>query len=59
VAIGAVTTFAAMDELVEIRRSRRARRWTLSVPWGDAVTLTVPAAMSDAEIAGVLASHRE
>ena len=48
-----------MDELVEIRRSRRARRWTLTVPWGDHVVLTVPAGMTDGEIDGVLASHRD
>jgi predicted metal-dependent hydrolase len=48
-----------MDELVEIRRSGRARRWTLAVPWGDHVVLTVPAAMSNAEIDEVLASHRD
>ena len=48
-----------MDELVEIRRSRRARRWTLAVPWGDPVVLTVPAGMPEPEIEGVLAAHRE
>jgi predicted metal-dependent hydrolase len=48
-----------VDELVDIRRSRRARRWTLTVPWGDHVVLTVPAAMSDGEIDEVLASHRD
>jgi hypothetical protein len=48
-----------MDELVEIRRSRRARRWTLTVPWGDRVVLTVPAGMSEVDIDEVLASHRD
>jgi hypothetical protein len=48
-----------MDELVEIRRSRRARSWTLTVPWGDHVVLTVPSAMPHSEIDEVLASHRE
>jgi predicted metal-dependent hydrolase len=48
-----------MDELVEVRRSRRARRWTLTVPWGDAVVLTVPAAMPQQEIDAVLSAHRE
>ena len=48
-----------MDELVEIRRSRRARRWTLTVPWGDQLVLTVPAAMPEREIEAVLASHRD
>jgi len=49
----------AMDELVEVRRSRRARRWTLTVPWGDAIVLTVPVGMPESEIEAVLASHRE
>jgi predicted metal-dependent hydrolase len=48
-----------VDELVEIRRSRRARRWTLTVPWGDQVVLTVPVGMSEREVAAVLQSHRE
>jgi predicted metal-dependent hydrolase len=48
-----------VDELVEIRRSRRARRWTLTVPWGDHVVLTVPAGMTDGEIDDVLGSHRD
>ena len=48
-----------MDELVEVRRSRRVRRWTLSVPWGEPPRLTVPAWMPDSEIDRVLESHRE
>jgi predicted metal-dependent hydrolase len=48
-----------MDELVEVRRSRRARRWTLTVPWGEPVVLTVPGWMSHPEIEAVLASHRD
>ncbi|MES1247972.1 MAG: M48 family metallopeptidase [Actinomycetota bacterium] len=48
-----------MDELVEVRRSRRARRWTLSVPWGEPTLLVAPPWMSDDEIAKVIASHRE
>jgi len=48
-----------MDELVEIRRSRRARRWTLTVPWGEPVRLTVPSLMTDREIEAVLELHRE
>ena len=47
-----------MDELVEIRRSVRARRWTLTVPWGDPVVLTVPAKMPAAEIEAVIAAQR-
>src|SRR6266571_2803538 len=48
-----------MDELVEIRRSRRARRWTLTIPWGEPVLLTVPARMPADEVAAVIESHRE
>jgi predicted metal-dependent hydrolase len=48
-----------MDELIEVRRSRRARRWTLSLPWGGPPTLTVPAWMADDEIDGIIESHRE
>jgi predicted metal-dependent hydrolase len=48
-----------VDELVEVRRSRRARRWTLSVPWGEPVVLTVPMWMPQGEIEVVIASHRE
>jgi predicted metal-dependent hydrolase len=48
-----------VDELVEVRRSRRARRWTLTVPWGDPVVLTVPASMPQREIEAVLAGHRD
>ena len=47
-----------MDELVEIRRSRRARRWTLTVPWGEPARLTVPLSSSQDEIDEVLQSHR-
>jgi predicted metal-dependent hydrolase len=48
-----------VDEFVEIRRSRRARRWTLTVPWGEQVVLTVPAGMADAEIEAVIAAHQD
>jgi predicted metal-dependent hydrolase len=48
-----------MDELIEVRRSRRARRWTLSLPWGGPPTLTVPAWMADDEIDAIIESHRE
>ncbi len=47
-----------MDELVEIRRSRRARHWTLTVPWGAPTRLTVPPSLSQTEIDEVLDSHR-
>ena len=48
-----------MDELVEVRRSRRARRWTLSVPWGAPTTLTVPASMPGADVDRIVAAHRD
>ena len=48
-----------MDELVEVRRSRRARRWTLSVPWGAPTRLTVPSWMPDGEVDGIVAAHRD
>ena len=48
-----------MHELVEVRRSRRAKRWTVTVEWGEPATLTVPACMSDAEIERVLDEHHE
>ena len=47
-----------MDELVDIRRSRKARRWTLTVPWGSPAMLTVPRWMDDDEIDEVLESHQ-
>lgn len=42
---------------VVIRRSPRARRWRLEVPWGEPALLTVPRGMTRAEIEGVLAEH--
>src|SRR3954471_8551435 len=39
---------------VDVRRSRRARRWRLEVPWGEAPRLTVPRSMSQAEVKRVL-----
>jgi hypothetical protein len=47
-----------MDELVEIRRSRRARRWTLTARWGEPAVLTVPAAMPAHEIDAVIDAQR-
>jgi predicted metal-dependent hydrolase len=46
-----------MDE-VEVRRSRRARRWRLEVPWGEPVRLTVPWSMSQVEVDQVLREKR-
>ena len=48
-----------MHELVEVRRSRRVKRWSLTVPWGEPVTLTAPAGMSEAEIERVIADNLE
>jgi predicted metal-dependent hydrolase len=48
-----------LDELVVVRRSRRARRWIIDLPWGEPARLTVPAWMSDAEIDRVLYEHRD
>jgi predicted metal-dependent hydrolase len=48
-----------VDELIEVRRSRRARRWTLSVPWGAPPTLTVPTWMPAADVDRVIDAHRE
>jgi predicted metal-dependent hydrolase len=48
-----------VHELVEVRRSRRARRWTLLVPWGEATVLIAPTWMSEDEVDRVLDSHRD
>jgi predicted metal-dependent hydrolase len=53
-----VTSVYTMDELIEVRRSRRARRWTLSLPWGAPPMLSVPSWMSDREIERIVDSHR-
>jgi predicted metal-dependent hydrolase len=45
-------------EAVEVRRSQRARRWRLEVPWGEPARLTVPRWMSRAEVEQVLAEKR-
>jgi predicted metal-dependent hydrolase len=47
-----------VDELVEIRRSKRARRWTLVVPWGAPARLTVPHSMPASAAADVIEAHR-
>ena len=41
-----------------MRRSRQARRWTLSVPWGAPAQLTVPAWMPASDVERVLDAHR-
>ena len=45
-------------ETVEVRRSPRARRWRLEVPWGEPARLTVPRWMSGTEIESVLEERR-
>jgi len=42
-----------------VRRSRRARRWTLRAPWGEAATLTVPARLPEREVRRIVAEHRD
>jgi predicted metal-dependent hydrolase len=56
---GAVTSVYTVDELIEVRRSRRARRWTLSVPWGSPPVLAVPTWMSDHDVERIIDAHRE
>ena len=48
-----------MDETVVVRRSRRAGRWTLRVPWGGPPVLTVPARLPAREVERIVAAHRE
>jgi predicted metal-dependent hydrolase len=48
-----------LDELVMVRRSRRAKRWTIDLPWGEPPRLTVPQWMPDREIDRVLREHRD
>jgi hypothetical protein len=45
-------------EEVEVRRSPRARRWRLEVPWGQPVRLTAPRSMSRVEVERVLRDKR-
>jgi predicted metal-dependent hydrolase len=45
-------------DTVDVRRSRRARRWQLEVPWGEPARLTVPQAMSQGEIERLLAEQQ-
>jgi predicted metal-dependent hydrolase len=46
-----------VDE-VEVRRSPRARRWRLEVPWGEPARLTAPRSMSQVEVDRVLRAKR-
>jgi len=43
---------------VEVRRSPRARRWRLEVPWGEPARLTAPRSMSRIEVERVLHEKR-
>jgi len=43
---------------VEVRRSPRARRWRLEVPWGEPARLTAPRSMSRIEVEQVLHEKR-
>jgi predicted metal-dependent hydrolase len=43
---------------IEVRRSRRARRWRLEVPWGEPARLTVPSWMGQGEVERLLAETR-
>jgi hypothetical protein len=45
-------------DAVEVRRSPRARRWRLEVPWGEPARLTVPQWTSRAEVERLLADRR-
>ena len=45
-------------ETIEIRRSSRARRWRLEVPWGGPARLTVPVSANREEVQRVLAERR-
>ena len=50
-------TVVGVDE-VEVRRSPRARRWRLEVPWGEPARLTAPRSMSQVEVERVLRDKR-
>ena len=45
-------------DAVEVRRSPRARRWRLEVPWGEPARLTAPQSMSRVEVEQVLREQR-
>ena len=45
-------------DAVEVRRSPRARRWRLEVPWGEPARLTVPQRTSRAEVERILTERR-
>jgi predicted metal-dependent hydrolase len=45
-------------DAVEVRRSPRARRWRLEVPWGEPARLTVPRWMSRAQVERLVAQKQ-
>jgi predicted metal-dependent hydrolase len=47
-----------VSEEVVVRRSPRARRWSLRVPWGGPALLTVPQRLPEREVARILAGSR-
>jgi predicted metal-dependent hydrolase len=48
-----------VDESVVVRRSRRARRWTLRVPWGGPPVLTVPHRLPERDVRRIVEEHRD
>jgi predicted metal-dependent hydrolase len=48
-----------VEERVLVRRSRRARRWTLRVPWGGPALLTVPQRLPQRDVERLLEEHRD
>ena len=46
-----------MDEQVVVRRSRRRKRWSLSVPWGGPVTISVPERMPQRDVERLVDEH--
>jgi predicted metal-dependent hydrolase len=54
---GAKARLVRLDA-VDVRWSRRARRWRLEVPWGEAPRLTVPVGTSQAEVRRLLAEKK-
>ena len=54
---GAKARLVRLDA-VDVRWSRRARRWRLEVPWGEAPRLTLPLGTSHAEVRRLLAETK-
>jgi predicted metal-dependent hydrolase len=47
-----------VDEAVVVRRSRRARRWNLQLPWGGPALLTVPQWLPEQEVERLIGEQR-